>query len=113
MDKRIRTIVFNFSGILLLIGAALYLSKLFFAPYLFALGTAGMAVCRLTEPVKHLPLRMRRLQTFNVIAALLMVVSSVLMFKQQKEWIICLTIAALLQLYAAFVAPNENKDIEH
>ncbi|GHT30385.1 hypothetical protein AGMMS49574_09930 [Bacteroidia bacterium] len=110
MDKRIRTIIFNFSGIILLIGAALYLSKLFFAPYLFALGAAGMAVCQLTTPIKHLSLRRRRLQTFNVIAALLMVVSSIFMFKQQNEWIICLTIAALLQLYAAFVAPNEKED---
>jgi hypothetical protein len=110
MSQQIRKFIFNISGILLLIGAALYLSKFFLAPYLFAMGAAGMAVCQLSTPVKHLPLRLRRLQTFNVVAALLMVVASVLMFNRQKEWIICLTIAALLQLYSAFVAPNENKD---
>jgi multidrug transporter EmrE-like cation transporter len=108
MDQRLRTIIFKISGILLLIGAALYLTKLDFVPYIFALGASGLAVCQLTTSVKQMSLRRRRLQTFNVIAALMMVLASVLMFKQQLEWIICLTIAAVLQLYTAFVARDEK-----
>ncbi|MDR2809538.1 MAG: hypothetical protein LBB84_03150 [Tannerellaceae bacterium] len=108
MSPSIRTLLFNFSGILLLIGAALYLSKLVFAPYLFALGAAGIAVCYLTTPVKHMAVRQRRLQTFNVIAGLLMVVASVFMFKRQNEWILCLTIAAILQLYTTFVGREKS-----
>ncbi|MDR1919484.1 MAG: hypothetical protein LBQ65_07550 [Tannerellaceae bacterium] len=108
MNQQIRTIVFRFSGLFLLIGAVLYLTKLFFAPYLFALGAAGIAVCQLTTPVKHLSLRARRLQTFNVIAGLLMVVASVFMFKNQNEWVLCLSIAAILQLYTAFIWKREN-----
>jgi hypothetical protein len=107
MNQQIRTVIFNCSALLLLTGAALYITKLFFAPYLFALGAAGIAVCHLTKPVKHLSTRFRRLQMFNVIGGLLMLVASVFMFKHQNEWILCLTIAAVLQLYAAFVIRKE------
>jgi hypothetical protein len=107
MNQRIRTLIFSSSAILLLSGAVLYITNLSFAPYLFALGAAGIAVCQLTKPVKHLDIRLRRLQTFNVIASLLMLVASVFMFKDQNEWILCLSIAAILQLYVVFVAPKE------
>jgi hypothetical protein len=107
MNQSIRTILFNCSGLLLLTGALLYMTQLSFAPYLFAIGAAGIAVCHLTAPVKHLSLRFRRLQIFNVIAGLLMVIASVFMFKHQNEWILCLTIAAILQLYTTFVHPKK------
>lgn len=103
MNQRIRSLVFKCSAILLLAGAALYITKIFLAPYLFAAGAAGIALCRLTTPVKRLETRLRRLQTFHLIAGLLMLVASVYMFKRQNEWILCLTIAAILQLYASFV----------
>lgn len=103
MSQQVRTIVFKCSAILLLAGAVFYITKIFFAPYLFATGAAGIAVCHLTSPVKHPETRLRRLQTFNVIAGLLMLVASVYMFKHQNEWILCLSIAAVLQLYASFV----------
>jgi hypothetical protein len=107
MNQTIRTLLFQCSGLFLLAGAALYLTKLGAAPYLFAAGAAGIAVCHLTAPVKHLGTRQRRLQMFNVIAGLLMVVASVYMFKGRNEWILCLTIAAILQLYATFVSPGK------
>jgi TRAP-type uncharacterized transport system fused permease subunit len=107
MKPPMRTLLFNFSGLLLLTGALLYMTKLPFTPYLFALGAAGIAVCHLTSPVKHLSVRFRRLQMFNVIAGLLMVVASVFMFKRENEWILCLTIAAILQLYTTFVASKK------
>jgi hypothetical protein len=109
MNQAIRTKLFSVSGLLLLAGAALYLPKFSFAPYSFAVGAAGIAVCHLTTPVKHLSSRLRRLQTFNVIAGLLMVVASVFMFKDQNEWILCLSIAAILQVYAAFVVRKEKE----
>ncbi len=109
MNRQIRTIVFNFSALLLLAGAVLYLVKFEFASYLFALGAAGIAICHLTLNVKNLGFRRRRLQVFNVIASLLMIVASSFMFMHRNEWILCLTIAALLQLYTAFVAPKENE----
>lgn len=108
MTPQIRTILFNFSAILVLLGAVLYLTQFEFAPYLFAFGTAGVAICHLTTPTKNLGFRERRLQIFNVIASLLMIVASTFMFMHRTEWILCLSIAALLQLYTAFVTPKKE-----
>lgn len=103
MNQKIRTIIFNIAGLLVLAGAALYLTGWETAPYLFAVGSAGIAVCYLTLPVKDLEIRQRRLHRLNVIAALLMICASGFMFNQRNEWILLLSIAAILQLYASFV----------
>jgi glucose uptake protein GlcU len=103
----LRNILFQASGLLLLTGAVSYFMKFDLSPYLFAVGAAGIAVCHLTYPVRHLEIRRRRLQTFNVIAGLLMVVASVFMFRHRNEWILCLSVAAMLQLYTAFVVPGK------
>ncbi|MDH6305162.1 putative membrane protein [Parabacteroides sp. PF5-5] len=104
MSKQLRSIIFNFSALLLLFGAVLFITKLFFAPYLFALGAAGIAIVHLTTPTKDMDFRTRRLQIFNVIASLLLIVASSFMFMNRNEWILCMTIAALLLLYSAFMS---------
>lgn len=106
--KRIRTILFVASACLVLAGAALYLTQWTVAPYLFAVGAAGIAVNYLTTPVGDLDFRSRRLHRFNVMAGFLMVVASGLQFNGRKEWVICLLIAAILQLYTAFVSPKKE-----
>ncbi len=107
MNLRIRSIVIVVAGLLVLVGATLFLTRWAAAPYLFAAGAAGIAVCYLTFPVKDLDFRRRRLHRFNVIAGLLMIVSSGFMFNDRTEWILCLSIAAILQVYTAFVTPKE------
>lgn len=107
MNQKARTILFIIAGLLILAGAVLFLSKWFLAPYLFSVGTAGMAICYLTLPTKDMEFRERRLHRFNIIASILMICASGLMFKDMKEWIICLTIAAILQLYASFVSARK------
>ena len=59
------------AGLLILAGAVLFLTKWFLAPYLFAVGAAGMAVCFLTLPTKDMEFRERRLHRFNIIASVL------------------------------------------
>jgi hypothetical protein len=108
MSQQIRTLLFNFSALLVLLGATLFATKFFFAPYLFAVGSAGIAICQLTTPVKDMDYRRRRLQIFNVIAGLLLVVASSFMFMDRNEWILCVAIAALLLLYTSFVTPGEK-----
>ena len=106
--KKIRTILFMVSACLVLAGAALYLTQWTVAPYLFAVGAAGIAVNYLTTPVGDLDFRGRRLHRFNVMAGFLMVVASGFQFNGRKEWVICLLIAAILQLYTAFVSPKKE-----
>jgi hypothetical protein len=108
MNKQIRTTIFNFSGLLVLSGTILYLTKWIYAPYLFAFGAAGIAFTYLTSPYQILDFRRRRLHRFNIIAGILMLVASAFMFKNRTEWILCLSIAAFLQAYTAFVTPKEK-----
>lgn len=107
MNPSVKTSIYNFSGILVILGAILYLTQWMYAPYLFALGTAGIAIVYLTTPYRELDFRRRRLHRFNVFAGILMIVSSALMFRNRTEWIVCLFIAAVLQLYTAFVTPKK------
>ena len=103
MNEKARTIVFNISALLLLAGAGLYLALPVAAPYLFAVGAAGI-----TMPIKDMDFRRRRLHRYNIFAGLLCIFASALMFSGRKEWMICLTISALLQLYTAFVTPKKE-----
>lgn len=104
MNQRTRTIIYTIAALLLLAGALLHLTQWMLAPYLFAVGAAGIAVCYLTIPVKGLGFRERRLHRLNIFAGLLMIFASGLMFSDHKEWVLCLTIAAILQVYTAFVS---------
>ena len=54
MNEKARTIVFNISALLLLAGAGLYLALPVVAPYLFAVGAAGIAVSYLTMPTQDM-----------------------------------------------------------
>lgn len=107
MNEKTRTIVFNISALLLLAGAGLYLALPVVAPYLFAVGAAGIAISYLTMSTREMDFRKRRLHRYNILAGLLCIFASALMFSGRKEWVICLTISALLQLYTAFMAPRE------
>lgn len=107
MNQPIKVIIYNFSALLVMAGAVLFLSRWMYAPYLFALGTAGIAIVNLTAPYKSLDFRRRRLHRFNILASILMIIASAFMFKGRTEWILCLSIAAMLQLYTAFVTPKK------
>ena len=52
----------------------------------------------------------RRLRRQQIIGAMLLVFAGVLMFvSKRNEWIVCLTIAAVLQLYTAYRIPAEQE----
>ena len=108
MNSTTRNYIFIFSGILVLIGAILYLSRWIYAPYLFATGAAGVTVYYMTIPYQTLNYRMRRLYRMNILAGIVMIAASVLMFKQRMEWVVCLLISAILQLYTSFVVKNKE-----
>ena len=103
MNQKVRGIVFALSGVLLLLGALLYVIHLSVAPYLFAVGAAGITVCYMSVPVVGLDLRHKRLHRFNIIAGILMVCASGFLCNRRSEWILLLTFAAIFQVYTAFV----------
>lgn len=108
MNSRVRTYLYMVSGILVLTGALFYITKWDYAPWIFAVGTAGVMVSYLTMPQKGLDFRQRRLQRLNMFAGLAMIAASVFMFKQRMEWVAFLLIAALIQLYTSFVTTDKK-----
>ena len=76
-------------AVLLLAGAVLQITRWELAPYLYTLGAVML----------------RRQQIFGAVA---LVFTGVLMFTMKRnEWIVCLSIAAVLELYTAFRIPQE------
>ena len=98
-----------FSAVLALAGAILFITRLIYSPYIFAVGAAGIAVCFMSAPYKNLNFRCRRLHRMNVMAGVSMVASSVLMFKERMEWVIFLLISSILILYTSLVSPRKDE----
>ena len=73
-----------------------------------AVGVVGVTVSYLTAPQNETDFRLRRLHRLNMFAGIAMIVASVFMFKQRMEWVPCLLIAALIQLYTSFVAKDRK-----
>jgi len=109
MNQQIRNYFFMFSGVLVLVGAVLYITHWSYSPYLFAFGAAGITLCYMTAPYQDLAFRQRRLHRINTMAGISLIVSSVFMFRSRTEWVVFLLIAALLFLYTSFINPRAEK----
>ncbi len=101
--------LFYISAIVLLISAVLYLTGWSIIPYIYAVATAGVAICYLTSPYMGENKRLKRLNIQEAIAAILLPVSSYFMFEKKNEWFLFLAVSAILQLYVVFVKDRELK----
>jgi putative membrane protein len=104
-------------GVLLIVGALLPFAGVMaeYAPYVFTLGAlsyGGTQILRRYEGKNTTIVRLRRQE---IIGALLLMVSAVLMLVssfrllplQGGEWKVCLSIAVVFELYTAFRLPQE------
>lgn len=109
MKIDIKDIIFKTSALLVVVGAAL---PLFvheaWVPYIFAIGAAGMSVIRLITPYRGNNTRLRRLVLIELLATLMLIFASYLMFRGGNDWIVLLTISAFLQLYTSITIPRER-----
>jgi TRAP-type uncharacterized transport system fused permease subunit len=103
-----RNYFFILSGFLLLTGAISYLPHWYYAPYLYAIGAAGVTVSFMTAQYHGLNFRERRLHRINVIASVMIVISSFFMFRAHTGWVVFLLIAALLMLYTSFIKTEKK-----
>ena len=106
MNNKTRNTIFLLSAICVLIAAALYITGWFAVPYIFALGGAGIGVGGFTFGYDVNIFILTRLYRMETLSALLLVAASYFMFKTRTEWILLLTIAAILQLYTAILIPQ-------
>lgn len=109
MTDKFKTYLFYVCAILLVVSAALYITDNKYIPYIYAVSGAGVAVAYLTSPYRGDNLRLKRLNIQQTIAAVLLPVSSYLMFQKRNEWFAFLFISAILQLYIAIIRKREEK----
>ena len=93
---------------LLLVGAMLQITRWELAPVLYTIGAVLFAYVQVMSRYEGKNLIIRRLRRQQILAAVLLVFAGVLMFvTRHNEWVLCLTIAAILELYTAFRIPSE------
>ncbi len=102
-------------AVLLLIGAATYITGWAPAFYLYAVGAVLFASMQMLAGYDGRNVVLLRLRRQQIIGALLLLVAGVAMsmqtfdygFARRNEWVMCLTIACVLELYTAFRIPSE------
>lgn len=95
-------------AVLTLVGATLQITRWEFSPYVYIIGAVLFAYTQVMDGYEGKNLIIRRLRKQQIFGAVLLVFAGVLMLlTHNNEWILCLTIAAILELYTAFRIPNE------
>lgn len=113
--NRIQNTIFICGAVLLLIGAATYISGWKVSFYLYAVGTCAFSGMQLFVGYDGDNLIVKRLRFQQIVGALLLLCTAVLMamqsfnfgFARRNEWMVCLAIASVLELYTAFRIPSE------
>ena len=96
-------------AVLLLVGAMLQITRWELSPVLYTVGAVLFAYVQVVQGrYDGKNLIIRRLRRQQIIAAMLLIFAGVLMFvTRHNEWVLCLSAAAVIQLYTAFRIPSE------
>ena len=106
--SKIYQIIQGVGAVLLLVGAMLQITRWELSPIIYTLGAVMFAYVQVMSRYEGKNLIVRRLRRQQILASVLFVFTGVLMFvTKHNEWIVCLTIAAVLELYTAFRIPSE------
>lgn len=88
---------------------AVYITGWNYAPYIYTIGAGFIALAQVNTPVKGKSKILKRLRIQQIFGALALILTGAFMFTTRgNEWIACLTIAAVLELYTAFRIPQEE-----
>ena len=106
--RKAYTVVQVVGAVLLLVGAMLQITRWELSPYINTVGAVMFAYVQVVSRYEGQNLIVRRLRRQQVLGAVLLVFAGVLMFvTRHNEWVLCLSAAAVLQLYTAFRIPSE------
>jgi hypothetical protein len=107
--KQLIPALFTVGAVMLLTGAAVYITGWPLAPYIYTIGATMVALAQINSPSKKKSPTIKRLRRQQIFAALLLVLSGAFMlFTRGNEWIVSLTIAAVLELYTSVRIPQEE-----
>ena len=106
--SKIYQIVQGVGAVLLLVGVMLQITRWELSPILYTIGAVMFAYVQVMSRYEGKNLIIRRLRRQQILGAVLLVFAGVLMFvTKHSEWVLCLTVAAILELYTAFRIPSE------
>lgn len=110
--KQLIPALFAVGAVMALIGAAVFITGWVYAPYIYTIGAGFVALAQVNTPLRAKSKTLRRLriqQIFGALALALILTGAFMFTTRGNEWIACLTIAAILELYTAFRIPQEEE----
>lgn len=108
--KKSDTWISGIGGILLLVGAVLQITGWVAAPYIYLVGAVAFAYEQVKYGYNGNNFIIRRLRRQQILGAMLLVAAGVMMLcMKRNEWIVCLSAAAVIELYTAFRIPQEEE----
>lgn len=106
--KKLQQTVYIIGGILLLIGASLYITRWTWAPYIYIIGSVMFGAMQMLDRYTGSNFILRRLRRQQILGAIALMSTGILMLtSKHNEWILCLLVGCLLELYTAFRIPQE------
>lgn len=107
--------LYRSGAVLLLAGLLLWIPRLPFAPYVFLAGSILFATMQTVQSYEGKELVIRRLRRQQLLGAMFLVISGGMMvaglyhvrYCSRNEWLVCLVIAAVFEIYSAFRIPAE------
>lgn len=107
--KQLIPALFAVGAVMLLAGAAVYITGWPLSPYIYTIGATMVALAQINSPSKCKSPTVKRLRRQQIFGALLLVLTGAFMlFTRGNEWIMSLTIAAILELYTSIRIPQEE-----
>lgn len=107
--KQLIPALFTVGAVMVLTGAAVYVTGWLFAPYIYTIGAAFVALAQINSPSKSKSPNVKRLRRQQIFGALVLVLTGAFMlFTHGNEWIVSMTIAAILELYTSIRIPQEE-----
>lgn len=98
--KQLIPALFAVGAVMLLAGAAVYITGWPLSPYIYTIGATMVALAQINSPSKCKSPTVKRLRRQQIFGALLLVLTGAFMlFTRGNEWIVSLTIAAILALH--------------
>lgn len=105
MSNKIKTYIYQFSAIIVLLSAIFFSVNPLVAPYTLGVGAIGVMIGTLMQPYPGKNFRGKRLSNMQVFGAFFMIASAVFMYFGLKYWVACLLVGAILTLYAGIMIP--------